>query len=323
MHPRDTVDRMARDRTVHRCTDCDSVSPRWSGRWASCGAWNSLLEETVPGDKGRRAGSDAHTAEPPRPIADVDAAASAPLSTGLPELDRVMSGGVVPGSVTLVGGEPGIGKSTLLLQAVAAMAAAGTKALLVSAEESAQQVRLRAERLDALLPGLWLLSDTSLPNVLQAVADLEPDVVVVDSIQTVLDPELGSTAGTVTQVRDCASQLLSVAKTSAVATVLVGHVTKDGTLAGPRVLEHVVDTVLSFDGDRGHSLRALHALKHRFGGTDEVGLFEMTERGLVDVPDASARFLLDRRPGVPGSAVAAVLEGARPILVEVQALAMR
>jgi len=222
--------------------------------------------------------------------------------------------------VTLVGGEPGIGKSTLLLQAVATMAATGIRALLVSAEESAQQVRLRAERLGALLPGLWLLSDTSLPNVLRAIADLEPDVVVVDSIQTVLDPELGSTAGTVTQVRDCASQLLSVAKTSAVATVLVGHVTKDGTLAGPRVLEHVVDTVLSFEGERHHALRLLRATKHRFGPTGELGLFEMAETGLAGIADPSQLLLGDRQAGVPGGVVLPTMEGQRPLLVELQAL---
>ncbi|HEY1636816.1 MAG TPA: DNA repair protein RadA [Acidimicrobiales bacterium] len=311
---------MARDRRVHRCTECDSVSARWSGRCPSCDAWNSLVEETLPADKGRRAVTGAPSAEPARPIADVELAGAAPMPTGLAELDRVMAGGVVPGSVTLVGGEPGIGKSTLLLQAVAAMAAAGAKALLVSAEESAQQVRLRAERLGALLPGLWLLSDTSLPNVLQAIGDLRPDVVVVDSIQTVLDPELGSTAGTVTQVRECASQLLQAAKSTAVATLLVGHVTKEGTLAGPRVLEHVVDTVLSFEGERHHALRLLRATKHRFGPTGELGLFEMAEAGLAGIADPSQLLLGDRQTGVPGGVVLPTMEGHRPLLVELQAL---
>ena len=277
------------------------------------------MEEAAP-DRTTRTGASSLPAEAPRPIADVDATASAPRPTGLAELDRVMSGGVVPGSVTLVGGEPGIGKSTLLLQAAAAMAATGTRALLVSAEESAQQVRLRAERLGALLPGLWLLSDTSLPNVLRAIADLGPDVVVVDSIQTVLDPELGSTAGTVTQVRECASQLLQMAKTSAVATLLVGHVTKDGTLAGPRVLEHVVDTVLSFEGERHHALRLLRATKHRFGPTGELGLFEMAEAGLAGITDPSQLLLGDRQAGVAGGVVLPTMEGQRPLLVELQAL---
>jgi DNA repair protein RadA/Sms len=213
-----------------------------------------------------------------------------------------------------------MGKSTLLLQALGRMAALGARCLLVTAEESCAQVRMRAERVGALDAGLLVVAETSLPHVLAHVDAAAPDVLALDSIQTVVDPDLPGAPGSVTQVRDCAYRLVQLAKERALATVLVGHVTKEGTLAGPRVLEHVVDTVLSFDGDRGHSLRALHALKHRFGSTHEVGLFEMTERGLVDVPDASARFLVDRRPGVAGSAVAAVLEGARPILVEVQAL---
>ena len=270
--------------------------------------------------KGRRAATAWHPVEAPSPIAEVDATASAPRPTGLAELDRVMAGGLVPGSVTLVGGEPGIGKSTLLLQAVAAMAASGTRALLVSAEESAQQVRLRAERLDALLPGLWLLSDTSLPNVLGAIADLGPEVVVVDSIQTVLDPELGSTAGTVTQVRECAAQLLQVAKASNIAILLVGHVTKEGNLAGPRLLEHVVDTVLSFEGERHHALRLLRATKHRFGPTGELGLFEMAEAGLTGIDDPSQLLLGDRQAGFPGGVVLPTMEGHRPLLVELQAL---
>jgi DNA repair protein RadA/Sms len=200
------------------------------------------------------------------------------------------------------------------------MAAGGARALLVSAEESAQQVRLRAERLGAMAPGLWLLSDTSLPNVLRAAADLRPDILVVDSIQTVVDPEVGSTAGTVTQVRECAWQLVSAAKASAMATMLVGHVTKDGALAGPRVLEHVVDTVLTFEGERHHALRLLRATKHRFGPTGELGLFEMAEAGLAGVADPSLLLLGDRQRGVPGGVVLPAMEGQRPLLVELQAL---
>jgi DNA repair protein RadA/Sms len=256
----------------------------------------------------------------PRPIVEIDTARSAPRSTGVGELDRVLDGGLVPGSVTLLAGEPGMGKSTLLLQALGRAASQGARCLLVTAEESCAQVRTRAARVGALSPGLLVVAEPTLPHVLEHVDAVAPDVLAVDSIQTVLDPDLPGAPGSVTQVRDCAYRLVQLAKDRALATVLVGHVTKDGALAGPRVLEHVVDTVLSFDGDRGHSLRLLHALKHRFGGTHEVGLFEMTEQGLVDVPDASARFLVDRRVGVPGSAVAAVLEGARPMLVEVQSL---
>ena len=254
------------------------------------------------------------------PIAEVDAAAWAPSATHVGELDRVLQGGLVPGSVTVLGGEPGIGKSTLLLQALAGLAKAGQRCLYVTAEESAQQVRLRAERLGALPPHLWLVSDTALPHVLDHIEAVAPDVVAVDSIQTVFDPDMSSAPGSVAQVRECAHRLVRVSKERAMSSVLVGHVTKEGSLAGPRVLEHLVDTVLSFEGERHHALRLLRAVKHRFGATDELGLFEMTDEGLASVPDPSALFLADRRPGTSGSVVAPVLDGHRPLLVEVQAL---
>ncbi len=253
----------------------------------------------------------------PSPIDSIDASIGAPVATGIAELDRVLGGGLVPGSVTLLGGEPGIGKSTLLLQL---LAAAQGKTLYVTAEESAQQVRLRAERLGALKDSLWLLPEMSLPHIVRAIDDVQPTLVVVDSIQTVADPELGSTPGSVVQVRGCAHRLVQEAKRRNLPVVLVGHVTKEGGLAGPRVLEHVVDTVLSFEGERHHALRLLRAAKHRFGPTNELGLFEMTEAGLVGVPDASSLFLADRRTGVPGSVVVPTLEGQRPLLVELQAL---
>ena len=277
------------------------------------------MEEPAPvSPSGWRVASSA--ASRPVPIADVDVDRSGPRPTGLGELDRVLGGGLVAGSVTLLGGEPGIGKSTLLLQALAAMASGGDKALLVTAEESARQVRLRAERLDALVPALHLAAEGALPAILGHLAELRPDVVVVDSIQTISDPELGSVPGSVTQVRECAQRLVVAAKELGVRIVLVGHVTKDGSLAGPRVLEHVVDTVLSFEGDRHHALRLLRAVKHRFGPSEELGLFEMGERGLVGVPDASGLLLTDRRCGVPGSVVVPTMDGHRPLLVEVQAL---
>jgi DNA repair protein RadA/Sms len=240
-----------------------------------------------------------------------------PRPTGISEVDRVLSGGLVPGSVTLIGGEPGIGKSTLLLQL---LAAAGGRTLYVTAEESAQQVRLRADRLGALHDNISLLAETSLPRIRAAAASLRPDLLVIDSIQAVADPDIGSGPGSVTQVRGCAHQLVADAKLLGITTVMVGHVTKEGTLAGPRVLEHLVDTVLSFDGERHHSLRMLRAVKHRFGTTNELGLFEMEGHGLRAVPDASKLFLADRRAGVPGSVVAPVLDGYRPLLIEVQAL---
>ena len=251
------------------------------------------------------------------PIAEIDALIGGPQSTGIEELDRVLGGGLVPGSVTLLGGEPGIGKSTLLLQLAATWP---TRTLYVSGEESAQQVRLRAERLGAIGPHLWLLAETSLPHVLASLDTAQPHLVIIDSIQSVADPDLGSAPGSVVQVRGCTHRLVAEAKRRGIPMVLVGHVTKDGGLAGPRVLEHIVDTVLSFEGDRHHALRLLRAVKHRFGSTNELGVFEMVERGLVGVPDASSLFLTDRRTGVAGSAVTPTLEGHRPLLVEVQAL---
>lgn len=317
---------MARARTIYRCSECGAAEPKWAGRCASCEAWNSLVEEVErPAVAGRDEllGEGAGRPGTPQPIAEVDMEAWVPAPTHLAELDRVLQGGLVPGSATLLGGEPGIGKSTLLLQALAGLAKTGRRCLYVTAEESAQQVRLRADRLAALPPNLWLVADNAMPHILDHVAAVEPDVLAVDSIQTVHEPELSSAPGSVAQVRECAHQLVRSSKQRGMASVLVGHVTKDGSLAGPRVLEHLVDTVLSFEGERHHALRLLRAVKHRFGSIDELGLFAMTDMGLEGVLDPSALFLADRRPGTPGSVVAPVLEGHRPLLVEVQALAAR
>jgi DNA repair protein RadA/Sms len=253
-------------------------------------------------------------------LTDIGAAGGVPAPTGVSEFDRVLNGGLVPGSVTVLGGEPGIGKSTLVLQLLAGLARQGGRGLLVSAEESPAQVRRRAERLDALLPGLWLVSETSLTGIRAAIQETRPDLVMIDSIQTIFDPELESPPGSVVQVRGCAQSLSNLAKTGGPTMVLVGHVTKEGTLAGPRLLEHVVDTVLSFEGDRHHALRLLRSAKHRFGPAGEVGLFEMTSAGLEDVADPGRLFLADRRCGIPGSVVFPSMEGARPVLVEIQAL---
>ena len=310
---------MARVKTVFRCGECGGESPRWLGRCPTCEAWNSLVEElaeaaAVPTVAARRTGAG------PMPIDRVPADEWVAIPTGVDELDRVLGGGLVPGSVTLLGGEPGIGKSTLLLQAAAARAAAGDRVLYVSAEESRQQVRLRAGRLDTLDPNLWLVAETSLPTVMADLASTDPALVVIDSVQALADPQLSSAPGSVAQVRHVAAQLVTEAKQRGVAVVLVGHVTKDGSLAGPRVLEHVVDTVCSFEGERHHALRMLRAVKHRFGPTHELGLFEMTDRGMLGVPDPSGLFLSDRRRGVPGSVVVPTLDGNRPLLVEIQAL---
>ncbi|MCU1486020.1 MAG: repair protein RadA [Actinomycetia bacterium] len=301
---------------MYRCAECGDSSPKWLGRCPSCEAWNTLVEEA---DVEIRPVGLAPTSRPVL-MADVDLGEFAHRPTGIGELDRVLGGGLVPGSVTLVGGEPGIGKSTLLLQVLAALARGGARCLLVTAEESVQQVRTRADRLTAVAPELFVVAETSLGHVLAHVDELAPDVLVVDSIQTIYDPDLGSAPGSVAQVRECAARLVREAKERGMSTVLVGHVTKDGALAGPRVLEHVVDTVLSFEGDRHHALRLLRAVKHRFGSTNELGLFEMTEAGMTGVPDPSGLFLGDRRKGVAGSVVLPAMEGHRPLLVEVQAL---
>jgi DNA repair protein RadA/Sms len=308
---------MSRSRATFRCRECGADSPRWVGRCPSCESWNTL-DEVAPAVRPRAGAPGEPVAA--RPLAEIDPAEWAPRPTGVGELDRVLSGGLVPGSVTLLGGEPGIGKSTLVLQALAAMAAAGQRVLYVSGEEAAQQVRLRAERLGALDQQVWFLAESRLDHVLDQVREVDPTVVVVDSIQTMVDPDVGSSAGSLTQVRECATRLTAEAKRRGVAVVMVGHVTKDGELAGPRVLEHMVDTVLTFAGERHHALRLLRAVKHRFGSTDELGLFEMRESGLVGLPDPSRLFLADRRTGVSGSVVVPTVEGHRPLLVELQAL---
>ena len=311
---------MAKLRLVYRCTECAGSHPKWSGRCITCGAWNSLVEDVEGPEEplvSLAAGMSLVAPGEAKPITEVDGSIGQPQPTTIPELDRVLGGGIVPGSVTLLGGEPGIGKSTLLMQLLAAWPA---RTLYVTAEESAQQVRLRAERLGALNENVWLLPDMNLHNIFKAIASVQPNLIVIDSIQTIADPELSSPPGSVVQVRGCAHRLVQEAKRSNIPVVLVGHVTKEGGLAGPRVLEHVVDTVLSFEGERHNALRLLRASKHRFGPTSELGLFEMTDAGMVGVPDASQLFLADRRTGVPGSVVVPTIEGQRPLLVELQAL---
>ena len=313
---------MARLRTVYICSACESEHPKWNGQCATCGAWNTLVEDVVGSDttvvsKTVAVSRSLNTASTPLPIMDVANVAVAATPTGIGELDRVLDGGLVPGSVTLVSGEPGIGKSTLLLQLVGAWK--GTS-LYVSAEESAQQVRLRAERIGTSGDHTYLVSAMSLGDIVGAIDKVKPSLVVVDSVQTIADESVESAPGSVTQVRECAFRLVQEAKARNVAVVLVGHVTKDGNIAGPRLLEHVVDTVVSFEGDRLHPLRMVRAIKHRFGTTNELGLFEMTDAGLVGVPDASNMLLADRQLGVAGSVVVPTIDGQRPLLVEVQAL---
>ena len=313
---------MARLRTVYICSDCGAQHPKWNGQCATCGAWNTLVEDVVGSDtplvsKTVAVNRSLNATSEPLPIMNVAHSAAAATPTGIGELDRVLDGGLVPGSVTLVSGEPGIGKSTLLLQMVGAWS---QNSLYVSAEESAQQVRLRAERIGIAGDHTYLVSAMSLGDIVAAIDKVKPSLVVVDSVQTIADESVESAPGSVTQVRECAFRLVQEAKARNVAVVIVGHVTKDGNIAGPRLLEHVVDTVVSFEGDRLHPLRMVRAIKHRFGTTNELGLFEMTDRGLVGVPDASNMLLADRQQGVAGSVVVPTIDGQRPLLVEVQAL---
>jgi DNA repair protein RadA/Sms len=303
---------VAKAATVYACTDCGYSAGRWFGKCPGCGTFGSLVEEAPPDARASGAA--------PRPLlrlVDVDAEEAARIGTGVPELDRVLGGGLVPASLVLVGGEPGVGKSTLLLSALAAVSK-DRRALLVTGEESSAQVKLRAERLGGA-EGVEILAETELDTVCATLERERPDVCVIDSVQTLYSAELGSAPGSVAQVREAASRLLRVAKESGVATILVGHVTKDGAVAGPRVLEHLVDCVLQFEGDRYHAHRVLRATKNRFGSTNELGVFEMTGAGLVGVPDPSELFGRTVA-GEPGSAVACALEGTRPILLEIQAL---
>ncbi len=318
---------MPRVRTTFFCTECGNETPRWAGQCPVCEAWNTLVEEPAAPKRSRSAAAATGGAGPSRRgdaapvrLADVSGGDTARWATGVDELDFVLGGGIVPGSLVLIGGEPGIGKSTLLLQVAARLQASGRSTLYVSGEESAAQVRLRADRLGAGAGDVVFLGETELGSVLRRVEDDAPDVLVVDSIQTTYTEELEGAPGNVGQVRECAARLQRVAKEKGVAVFLVGHVTKGGSVAGPRTLEHIVDTVLYFEGAEGVEHRVLRATKNRFGGVDEIGVFRMLPEGLVPVPNPSELFLGERSTGVSGSAVLATMEGSRPLLVEVQAL---
>jgi len=305
-------------RTIFNCQQCGSQSPKWLGRCPDCGAWNSFVEEVI--SRGQNSTPQTAVAgDPPVRLRDVEARDEDRIRCGLGELDRVLGGGVVAGSFTLIGGDPGIGKSTLLLQAIDRLASTGS-ALYVTAEESTRQVKLRADRLGANSAELYLLAETSLETILARVRQQRPKFLVIDSIQTIFTNAVESAPGSVSQVRDCAGQLMQLAKGEGIPTFIVGHVTKDGAIAGPRMLEHLVDTVLYFEGDAGHPYRILRAVKNRFGSTNEIGVFEMREQGLAEVANPSELFLAERPEDAAGSAVVPSMEGSRPILVELQAL---
>src|SRR4051794_12514065 len=306
--------------TFFACTSCGQDSAKWHGRCPGCGEWNTLVEERVaPAASPGRGGSSSKRALKPVPLAEVEAPAVRRLVTGIGELDRVLGGGLVPGSMVLIGGSPGIGKSTITGGALGNLAAAGRRVLYVSGEESAAQVKLRAERLGADALRVPIVAETDLEAVEATIEAEAPEVCVVDSVQTLHSSALSGAAGSVGQVREVAGRLTRIAKERDVAILLVGHVTKEDALAGPRVLEHLVDCVLQFEGERERTYRTLRALKNRFGSTNETGVFEMRESGLVEVADASARFVGEATQG-PGSVVLCAMEGSRPLLVEVQAL---
>lgn len=315
---------MARAHSSFFCKECGTESGQWVGKCGGCGEWNTLVQapaaDAAPAGRRVKGGAAAVAPTQPQPLASFDVTAGEAQPTGIPELDRVLGGGLVRASTTLLGGEPGVGKSTLLLQVMAAVASRGGQVLVVSAEEAGSQIRARAERLGLRLEDLHVLSSTSVDDACAAIETGRPELVVVDSIQTVHDPSSASGPGSVNQVTLCAQRLIAAAHATGAALVLVGHVTKDGGLAGPRVLEHMVDTVLTFEGDQARQLRMLRAVKHRFGPTGELGLFEMGAIGLVGVTDPGSRFIGDRRDGITGSAVAATVDGHRTLVVEVQAL---
>ncbi|MFT3714355.1 MAG: DNA repair protein RadA [Archangium sp.] len=312
---------MAKTKTHFTCQACGYQAAKWLGRCTECGAWGSLVEETElsTASQNRPAWGAAGGQQKPMLLKEVESSSEARRLTGIAELDRVLGGGVTLGSLVLIGGDPGIGKSTLLLMAVDRLSR-DRPALYVSGEESLRQTRMRAERLEVSSEQLHVFAETDLEKILSAAEKLAPGCLIIDSIQTMFLAELGSAPGSVGQVRECAGRLMAYAKKTGVPTFMVGHVTKEGSIAGPRVLEHMVDTVLYFEGERGHPFRILRAHKNRFGSTNEIGVFEMKGSGLAEVPDPSALFLAERPKGVSGSVVTSTLNGTRPILVEVQAL---
>jgi DNA repair protein RadA/Sms len=312
---------MAKDKTIYTCNECGGTSPKWLGQCPSCNAWNTLEEtvaEAIAGTRNQRFQSLARAA-PVATLAEIEASDIERTPTGIEELDRVLGGGIVEGGVVLIGGDPGIGKSTLLLQALDSLSRR-MKTLYVTGEESGAQVALRSRRLGLPASPVRVLAEIQLEKILASIGAEQPAVVVIDSIQTVYSDQLSSAPGSVAQVRECAAQLTRAAKASGVTIILVGHVTKEGTLAGPRVLEHIVDTVLYFEGDTHSAYRLVRAFKNRFGAVNEIGVFAMTERGLKGVSNPSAIFLSTHAEPVPGSCVLVTVEGTRPMLVEIQAL---
>lgn len=303
------------------CQACGYETPKWMGRCPSCGAWNQMMEEmeTDKNDRRSRVNMSGKAAKA-EAIQDITVSKEPRVKTKLGELNRVLGGGVVPGSLVLIGGDPGIGKSTLLLQVSAQLNQVGGRVLYVSGEESASQIKMRADRLEVKGSDFFIYPETDMAAIRQTIEDIKPDYVIIDSIQTMSQPDVQSVVGSVSQVRESTADLMKIAKSNNIAIFIVGHVTKEGAIAGPRMLEHMVDTVLYFEGDRHHTFRILRAVKNRFGSTNEIGIFEMRDGGLIEVLNPSELFLEERLAGATGSAIVAAMEGTRPILVEVQSL---
>ncbi|MCD7036550.1 DNA repair protein RadA [Metabacillus sp. GX 13764] len=314
---------MAKTKSKFICQSCGYESAKWMGKCPGCGEWNTMTEETMKAAGSSRRTSFQHssqTVQKPSPITSIETANEPRIKTSMKEFNRVLGSGIVKGSLVLIGGDPGIGKSTLLLQVSSQLADNGSKVLYISGEESVKQTKLRADRLDVTSDSLLVLAETDMEFITKAIEEVSPQFVVVDSIQTVYQSEITSAPGSVSQVRECTAELMRIAKTKGIAIFIVGHVTKEGSIAGPRILEHMVDTVLYFEGERHHTYRILRAVKNRFGSTNEMGIFEMKESGLEEVLNPSEIFLEERSKGAAGSTVVASMEGTRPVLVEIQAL---
>ena len=311
---------MAKAKTVYYCTECGNETPKWQGRCAACGAWNTLVEHIEkPAASGRAKSAPVGASRVPQKLSEIQSDNEIRFSTGMGELDRVLGGGAVAGSLVLVGGAPGIGKSTLLLQ-ICNRLCSGRKVLYVSGEESERQLKMRAQRIGTQPDDLYILSETRLSDIMEAIDTLQPDILIVDSVQTMYRDENESAPGSVSQVKDCTMALMQLSKSEGITVFVVGHINKDGAIAGPKVLEHMVDCVLYFEGDPASSYRLLRAAKNRFGSTNEIGVFEMADTGLVEVPNPSQMLLEGRPEGASGTCVACVMEGTRPVLAEVQAL---
>ncbi|MCP3875915.1 MAG: DNA repair protein RadA [Desulfobacteraceae bacterium] len=307
-----------KDKFTFRCQSCGGQAPKWMGKCLDCGAWDTLVEERIISGGSNKTKSSFF----PEPVLidSIEVEESDRLQTGIKEFDRALGGGIVEGSLILIGGDPGIGKSTLMLQVLSKLSRSGKKCLYVSGEESVRQISMRGKRLDSHGESLFVVSETDLDSILTIVEQSKYDALVIDSIQTIFHPDVSSTPGSVTQIREAAMQFMKLAKSTGIPIFLVGHVTKVGAIAGPKIMEHMVDTVLYFEGDKSHVFRILRAVKNRFGSTNEIGVFEMNEKGLTQVPNPSAVFLAERSVVAPGSVVTSCMEGTRPILVEIQGL---